>query len=154
MEVTDAVGNVSTDTTVFIDASGFLSDKKITKPVGKPLENVKIEPVIELDTTPTATYGRRAVPNYAQAGHCYAKCKRANGDFEEWREVLCQHKITKDVIKTVILKLKADGCLDNSVESDEITKEIRTGIATFQTKYKLPVGNLNLETIAYLGIKL
>jgi uncharacterized membrane protein YebE (DUF533 family) len=72
----------------------------------------------------------------------------------EWREVLCQEKITKDVIKTIISKLKADGCLDNSVESDEITKDIRAGISTFQTKYKLPVGNLNLETMEYLGIKL
>jgi hypothetical protein len=78
--------------------------------------------------------------------------QKKGGDVVWQREVLCQNKITKDIIKTVILKLKADGCLDNSVESDEITKEIRTGIETFQTKYKLPVGNLNLETIAYLGI--
>ncbi len=152
VEVTDAAGKVSTDTFVSIDASDFESDTKISKPVDEPL--LKVKPAVELDTTPTATYGRGDAPKYAQSGHCYAKCQRPNGDFEEWREVLCQHKITKDVIKTIISKLKADGCLDNSVESDEITKEIRTGIATFQTKYKLPVGNLNLETMDYLGIKL
>jgi beta-lactamase regulating signal transducer with metallopeptidase domain len=99
-------------------------------------------------------YGRGDSPKNPKEGSCYAKCKLPNGDFEEWREVICQHKITKEVIKTVISKLKADGCLDNSVESDEITKEIRAGVETFQKKYKLPVGNLNLETMDYLGIKL
>jgi beta-lactamase regulating signal transducer with metallopeptidase domain len=100
------------------------------------------------------TSGRGDSPKNPKEGSCYAKCKLPNGDFEEWREVICQHKITKEVIKTVISKLKADGCLDNSVESDEITKEIRAGVETFQKKYKLPVGNLNLETMDYLGIKL
>jgi hypothetical protein len=85
-------------------------------------------------------------------GHCYAMCQLDNGSFSEWREIVCGDKITPDLFKSVIAKLKADGSLAASASATEFTKETRISLTAYQKKHKLPVGNLNLETMQHMGI--
>ncbi len=85
-------------------------------------------------------------------GHCYTMCYLEDGSRDEWREILCEHKITPELIKSVIAKLKADGSLAASVSSTQFTKETRIALMDYQKKYKLPIGNINLETIKQMGI--
>jgi beta-lactamase regulating signal transducer with metallopeptidase domain len=85
-------------------------------------------------------------------GHCYAMCKLAEGGYDDWKEVLCSDKITPDLMKSVIAKLKADGSLAATASSTEFTKETITALADYQKKHKLPKGNLNLETVKHMEL--
>ncbi|MEO0042360.1 MAG: hypothetical protein RL329_1808 [Bacteroidota bacterium] len=85
-------------------------------------------------------------------GHCYSMCHLDNGSYDEWREIICQDKITPELIKSVIVKLKSDVGLPASVSTTEFTKEARIALCAYQEKYKLPVGNFNIETIKHMGI--
>jgi hypothetical protein len=87
-------------------------------------------------------------------GHCYALCRLENGGYEEaWREVLCQNLVTPEVIKLVITKLKADGSLAATESATEFTKEAQNALTAYQKKHKLPQGNLNLETVQHMSIR-
>jgi beta-lactamase regulating signal transducer with metallopeptidase domain len=86
-------------------------------------------------------------------GHCYAMCKVEDGTLDDWREILCEDKLTPDLFKTVIAKLKADGCLAASASATEFTKDTRIALTDYQKKHKLPQGNLNLETVKHMGLQ-
>ena len=51
-------------------------------------------------------------------------------------------------------KLKADGSLAVSVETDEMTKTVIDALLAYQIKHNLPCGNLNEPTMDKLGIKI
>ena len=105
-----------------------------------------------VDTVPTM--GSPDVPPNAQPGHCYAKCQLPNGTFAEWLEVLCDEKVVADFVKSLVAKLKTDGSIAASVETEVVTKEVKNGVVAYQRKHKLPVGNLNMATIEHMGLKI
>jgi beta-lactamase regulating signal transducer with metallopeptidase domain len=98
------------------------------------------------------TYGRDDKPEKAKPGHCYAKCNTQDGKPESWREILCEEKITTDFVRKLVAKLKASGDLATSIESNELTKDIRRAVWAYQTRNKLPMGNFNLATMEHMGL--
>jgi beta-lactamase regulating signal transducer with metallopeptidase domain len=97
-------------------------------------------------------YSSSAPPPKMIPGHCYAMCKLEDGTLDEWREILCSDKVTPELFKLVIAKLKADGSLAASASATEFTKDTRIALTAYQKKYKLPQGNLNLETVKHMDI--
>jgi beta-lactamase regulating signal transducer with metallopeptidase domain len=97
-------------------------------------------------------YSSSAPPPNMIPGHCYSMCKLDSGELGEWREILCSDKLTPEVLKSVIAKLKADGSLAAAASSSEFTKETNSALTAYQKKHKLPKGNLNLETVQHMGI--
>jgi beta-lactamase regulating signal transducer with metallopeptidase domain len=90
-------------------------------------------------------------PPQAQPGHCYAKCKLLDklDSYGQWREVVCGDKITDKFIKSLATALREKGYQIGN-ESANISSEMKKALADFQQKNKLPVGNLNYETMKVL----
>ncbi|MEN9612712.1 MAG: hypothetical protein RLZZ628_3526 [Bacteroidota bacterium] len=103
----------------------------------------KAEPLPYLSSAPVP----KMIP-----GHCYTRCPSDNGGEDEWKEIVCEDKLTPDFLKSVIAKLKADGSLAAAASSTEFTKETRIALTAYQKKHNLPRGNLNIETVQYMGI--
>ena len=149
IEITQSDGKITIDTFVIIEHSNF--KKYENKENNAP--KVKMQSM-DIDTTGTATYGSGHLPYRVKPEHCYAKCKLLNGTEDEWREVICPNKITKNIVHQLIMKLKPGGYLEASYQSDDMTKDLRMALSAYQTMHFLPYGNLNIATIVQLGIKL
>lgn len=76
------------------------------------------------------------------------------GEYSDWREVLCGNKFTASVNRQIQRALIAKG-YDIGVHGvdDIIGKDTRAALMQFQRDNGLPVGNLNLETLDALGVK-
>ncbi|MBT8195447.1 MAG: peptidoglycan-binding protein [Bacteroidia bacterium] len=75
------------------------------------------------------------------------------GGWSGWKEVVCAQQITPKLIRAVQAALEAKGYdvgphgLDNIMGVDT-----KAALRKFQTDNKLPVGNLNIETMSALGV--
>jgi beta-lactamase regulating signal transducer with metallopeptidase domain len=108
----------------------------------------KLPPTNASSKTPPST-----TPPNAQPGRCYAQCMMPDGNFSEWREVVCQDLIDNAVfINALRDKLIASGDLPASHTERAITKEMKAAIVAYQKRNKLPVGNLNEPTMTHMGI--
>jgi beta-lactamase regulating signal transducer with metallopeptidase domain len=94
-----------------------------------------------------------STPPNAVPGHCYAYCRNEDGTpSSDWFEIPCGDKITPEFISDLIKKLKEEGLLDASINTNTMTKDVRTAFTAYQKKYNLPVGNLNMPTLKHMGI--
>ena len=77
----------------------------------------------------------------------------SKGGWGTWKEVVCAKQITPKLVRAVQASLEAKGYdvgphgLDNVLGVDT-----KAALRKFQTDNKLPVGNLNVETMSALGV--
>ena len=72
----------------------------------------------------------------------------------EWREVLCGNKLGKNAVARIQDVLREDG-FDLSrdlAKTNFLTSETKNALKQYQEKHHLPIGNLDLETLDYMGI--
>ena len=68
-----------------------------------------------------------------------------------WEEVLCDDKINGNIVSDIANALKNKGYKIGMV-SDVMNADIKAALRKFQKTFELPVGNLNLKTLAALGV--
>jgi hypothetical protein len=74
------------------------------------------------------------------------------GGFSEWREVLCQDKVTGSTVRKIQRALKERG-YEPGPEDDIMGPLTKAALTKFQQDKGLPVGNLNIETLKALGVQ-
>ncbi|MEO0339773.1 MAG: peptidoglycan-binding domain-containing protein [Bacteroidota bacterium] len=74
------------------------------------------------------------------------------GGFEEWREILCAEQVTSYTIRQIQDALKARG-YDPGPLDNLLGTQTKAALVKFQKDNKLPIGNLNLETLKALGVQ-
>lgn len=74
----------------------------------------------------------------------------------DWKEVVCSHDITKDLVSAVQDSLTANGYhidpIDNNANT--ISSNIRVALVEYQKENQLPMGQLDMETLESLGIRI
>lgn len=75
------------------------------------------------------------------------------GGFTEWREVLCGDQITSHTIGQIQQALLNRGYDPGPIDS-KLNERTKAALTKFQKDNSLPVGNLDMETLKKLGIKL
>jgi hypothetical protein len=76
------------------------------------------------------------------------------GEYTEWREILCDSKVTNYTISQIQEALIAKGYNVGDAGADNVMgSATRNALIKYQRDNKLPVGNLNMETLQSLGIK-
>ncbi len=76
----------------------------------------------------------------------------SKGGWTEWREVVCGKDVTKDLVKKVQFALVEKGYLGETGINNILGKETKAALVLFQKENELPVGQLDFETLASLGI--
>jgi Putative peptidoglycan binding domain len=75
------------------------------------------------------------------------------GEYTEWREILCDNKVTNYTIRQIQEALIAKGYNVGDAGADNVMgSATRNALIEYQRANKLPVGNLNMETLKSLGI--
>lgn len=73
------------------------------------------------------------------------------GGFTEWREVICESKITTATIRSVQDALRSRG-YDPGQTDNVMGKKTKAALSKFQKDNGLPIGNLDFETLRALGL--
>ena len=73
------------------------------------------------------------------------------GGFAEWREVLCEEKISGEVIGQIQRALQSRG-YDPGPPDNTMNARTKAAMLKFQKDKGLPVGSLNMETLKVLGV--
>jgi len=76
----------------------------------------------------------------------------SQGGFTEWKEVVCDDKITSDLVRQVQSALKSRG-YDPGVADNSMGPKTKEALVKFQKDNGLPVGQLDFDTLKALGIK-
>lgn len=75
------------------------------------------------------------------------------GEYSDWREILCESKVTKNTIRQIQGALIASGYDVGDAGVDNVMgANTRAALMQYQKDNNLPVGNLNLETLQSLGV--
>jgi hypothetical protein len=74
------------------------------------------------------------------------------GGVTEWREVLCDTKVTQYTIRTIQGALRSRG-YDPGPEDNVMGTRTKAALVQFQKDKGLPTGNLNIETLKALGVQ-
>ena len=76
------------------------------------------------------------------------------GEYSDWREVLCESKITTYTIRQIQESLIASGYDIGPAGADNVLgSATRAALMQYQRDNNLPVGNLNIETLESLGVQ-
>jgi len=71
---------------------------------------------------------------------------------EEWREVVCENKISEALIYEIQMKLEDKGYEINPMDG-ELNHSTNRALTRFQKEHNLPIGNMNVETLKKLKIE-
>lgn len=77
------------------------------------------------------------------------------GGFTQWRKVVCENDITPQLYFDIQNELYDRGYLTNEevIEEDlSLTKGIKNGLINFQMDNRLPIGQIDYESLAALGV--
>ncbi|NND94870.1 MAG: peptidoglycan-binding protein [Flavobacteriales bacterium] len=76
------------------------------------------------------------------------------GEYSDWREVLCESKITTYTIRQIQEALMGAGYDIGPAGADNVLGgDTRSALKQYQRDNNLPIGNLNIETLEALGIQ-
>jgi peptidoglycan hydrolase-like protein with peptidoglycan-binding domain len=76
------------------------------------------------------------------------------GAYSDWREILCDNKVTNYTVRQIQQALTAAGYDVGPAGADNVLGgDTRAALMQYQKDNSLPVGNLNIETLQKLGIK-
>lgn len=74
------------------------------------------------------------------------------GGYQDWREVLCQDKLTSDRIRQIQTALKENGYNPGPIDNI-FGQQTKDALLQYQIDNELPQGNLNMETLEALGVE-
>lgn len=69
----------------------------------------------------------------------------------EWREVVCQNKLSKRFVKQIQQSLSKHNCYTGKIDG-LFTSEAKKGLRKFQKTNNLPLGQVDIETIEALNL--
>ena len=95
-----------------------------------------------IDTTQSSNYKMTAIHQEELV---------SKGGYTEWKEVLCQNKVTKGLLSKLQSTLKDQQFYDAEITSSFDSKT-RAALTKYQRANSLPVGQLDFETLDALGI--
>lgn len=75
----------------------------------------------------------------------------SKGGHTEWKEILCNNQITKDLISELQTSLKNQNFY-NAETTSTLDSKTRNALAEFQRANYLPIGQLDFETLDALGV--
>ena len=73
------------------------------------------------------------------------------GGFTEWREVVCNYKVTTELNRQIQIALRDRGYNPGPIDN-VIGTQTKAALVKFQKDNGLPIGNLNVETMKALGV--
>ena len=77
----------------------------------------------------------------------------SKGGFTEWREVVCDKEVDKNFIIDLQSKLMKKGYLNQiDYQKNSVGAKLKKALINYQRENNLPVGNMDMETLASLGI--
>ena len=74
------------------------------------------------------------------------------GGYTEWREVICQNEISSEFVLELRESLIAEG-YQVELGKDKIDGELKKVLKKYQIDHYLPIGQLDVETLAKLGVR-
>lgn len=83
----------------------------------------------------------------------YETIIKTEDSYTDWREVICHNRLTPRLIKEIRQRLFAVG-YENNTASKQMDTELKEVLIQFQQKMGLPCGQVDMETLKHLGIKL
>lgn len=101
--------------------------------------------------TPAKTMEKSITPQYKTI----TKRKLVKqGEYSDWREILCDNKVTNYTISQIQSALITAGYDVGAAGADNVMgADTRAALMQYQKDNSLPVGNLNIETLQKLGVK-
>jgi hypothetical protein len=76
------------------------------------------------------------------------------GGFTAWREVVCERDLTERFIKDIQGRLiEADALVQGESKPGKADGAFKAALTKFQRMYGLPLGQLDIETLSFLGIE-
>lgn len=103
----------------------------------------KISRMVVLDTSATSNYKMERI---------VFKEIQQKGGYTKWFEVLCEKEINETFVSDLHNKLFVHQFLEELPEVAEFSKQTKAALVAYQRDHGLPVGNLDFETLAHLGI--
>ncbi len=76
----------------------------------------------------------------------------SEGGFIEWKEVLCDQKITSTFVDQVSEALNQAGFNNSNTEDKAWNRSLKSALVKYQNHHELPIGQLDSETLNHLGI--
>lgn len=98
--------------------------------------------------TPASTKEVPVPPTYKTVMKRYVS---KEGGYSDWKETICEHQMTRDLIKNVQQALADKGYDPGPVDGYMGGRTVKA-INTFQSDKNLPIGSLNVETVSALGV--
>jgi len=100
---------------------------------------------IVTDTTKVKSYFREKVE---------VKRLVVQGGYTDWREVICETDMTPRYMELVQLALVREGYGDDVIPNGRTDSKTKAALRRFQMDNGLPLGGLDAETIAMLGLEI
>ncbi len=75
------------------------------------------------------------------------------GGFTEWKEVICDSKVTYKLIKKIKEQLILEGFDLENYKRRDFGPAAKSALVQYQKANDLPIGNLDIETLNHLGVK-
>lgn len=94
------------------------------------------------DTTQSENYQMTSFPT---------KELSQEGGFTEWRQVVCVKDITPQLVNQIQSYLKEEEYYSGTSTS-KLDRDTKTALSNFQKENNLPLGNLDFETLDFMGI--
>jgi len=73
------------------------------------------------------------------------------GGFTEWREVVCNYKVTAELNRQIQIALRDRGYNPGPIDNI-IGTQTKAALVKFQKDNGLPIGSLDVETMKALGV--
>lgn len=107
-----------------------------------PGETVELTTVV--DTTQTKNWEVQTIEK---------NIVETKGGYTEWKEVVCQNNITPGFLHKIYQSLAARG-FDSGEFSGTMDTKMKASLSAFQRENRLPVGQLDKETLTMLDVKM
>jgi len=91
-----------------------------------------------------------SIKNFKPASITFSSISE-NGGFTDWREVICDNQLTDSKKKGIQNALESKGYKVDYLNTN-FSNSIKNSLVKFQTENNLPIGQLDLETLAALGL--
>lgn len=126
----------------------ILTDSARIEVINVPPDYIMVE-TKEMTTPPTIVYSQIPAEYMPITIQRVVKA----GSYSEWREVLCEDKLTLETIGKIQQQLLDSGYdLGEGGVDKMLGPSTRAALMEYQKDHNLPIGNLNLETLESLGI--
>jgi hypothetical protein len=94
-------------------------------------------------------------PSNPKPDKCYAKCRKEDGTFDVWKEVICDKNLTTKKLIEIQTALRAAGfeCGADVIDKTP-TKDFKDGLLAYQKAKNLPQGAVDIDTMTALGVSM